>query len=165
MFKKSLHLALPIIILSLGLELIGQSLSYPPSKQEVVIDKYHGHQIADPFRWLEDTESADVQAWMHAQDQFLKNYISDPQQFQRIQSRIEALEKTGTNHSVPQKAGGKYYYNTWPRELRHALLHQRSGLDGVSKVIVDLNKILQQDKLTYNGFSVSPNGKYLALLI
>lgn len=165
MYKKSLLLLCTIIILSIGLELIGQSLPYPPTKQEPVTDEYHGHKIVDPYRWLEDTESKAVQDWMQSQDQFSASYCKNIQQLQSIQARIEAFGETGTNYSIPQEAAGYYYYNTWPKVLRHALLHQRQGLDGESEVLVDLNILLKQENLTYNGFSVSPNGKYLALLI
>ncbi len=142
MHKKSHRLLSMIIILSIGLEAIAQPFSYPFSKQEAVIDEYHGHRIVDPYRWLEHTESVEVQKWMKTQDQFLKEFIAKPQRLQHISSKIESLENTGTNYGVPQKAGKYYYYNSWPKGLRHALIHQREGREGTAKVIVDLNTIL-----------------------
>lgn len=142
-----------------------QDIQYPPSKQQQVIDEYHGHQILDPYRWLEDTDSKTTRTWMSNQDQFLSTFLSDQAKNQMLQDRIAALDKTGTNYGVPQQAGDHYFFNTWPRELRHAFLHRQKGLNGKAEMIVDFNKLLEEEDLSFNGFSVSPNGKYLAFLI
>ncbi len=165
MRKKSLHPFLPLILIGICLELFGQPLPYPTSTKEVVINEYHGHQISDPYQWLEEVENPKVKTWMQNQDALLQSFISKTEQYQSINARIEQLENTGTNYSVPQKSGEYYYYNTWPKNKRHALLHRQGGLEGASKVVLDLNKVLKEEKLTYNGFSVSPEGRYLALLI
>ena len=41
---------------------------YPPSRRVDVTDVLHGVPVADPYRWLEDEKSPEVQAWMKAQD-------------------------------------------------------------------------------------------------
>lgn len=165
MYKKSRYHFLPLILIGLCLDLFGQSLQYPPSQRNMVIDEYHGLKISDPYQWLEKVESPKVQSWMQAQDELLQGFISNTEQYQSIYARIEQLEDTGTNYGVPQKSGAFYYYNTWPKNLKHALLYQRQGIKGTSKVILDLNEILEAENLAYNGFSVSPEGKYIALSI
>jgi len=165
MKKKSLQQLVLLIIVSLGYPLHGQDIQYPQTEQQKVIDEYHGHQILDPYRWLEDTESTATRNWMSNQDQFLGSFLSDQAQNQMIQDRIAALDKTGTNYGVPQQAGEYYFFNTWPRKLRHAFLHRQKGLNGKASIIVDFNKLLQEEDLSFNGFSVSPNGKYLAFQV
>lgn len=165
MYKKSPYYFLPLVMINICFKLLSQPLSYPTSKEERVIDEYHGHQISDPYRWLEEVENPNVQEWMNRQDMLLESFISKTEQYQSIHTRIQQLEDTGTNFGVPQKSGEYYYYNTWPKNERHAILHRRRGLAGDHKVVLDLNKILKAENLTYNGFSISPQGKYLALLI
>ena len=37
-------------------------MKYPAAKKADVVDDYHGTKIADPYRWLEDTDSPETAA-------------------------------------------------------------------------------------------------------
>src|SRR6266404_9419991 len=43
-------------------------VTYPPTRQTEQTDEYHGVKVADPFRWLEDDNSAETKAWVEAQN-------------------------------------------------------------------------------------------------
>ncbi len=43
-------------------------MQYLPTTKGNVVDDYHGQEVADPFRWLEDLGSADTKAWIDAQN-------------------------------------------------------------------------------------------------
>ena len=45
------------------------ALIYPTDKTVAQIDDYHGTKVADPYRWLEDLDSADTRAWIEAREQ------------------------------------------------------------------------------------------------
>src|SRR5580698_6984666 len=47
----------------------------PPAEQQVVTDTYHGVQVSDPYRWLEDSTNAQVREWSEAQDQRTRKYL------------------------------------------------------------------------------------------
>ena len=38
-------------------------IEYPNTKKVEQTDDYHGTKVADPYRWLEDDNSADTKAW------------------------------------------------------------------------------------------------------
>jgi prolyl oligopeptidase len=52
-------------------------LKYPSTPTVDQFDDYHGTLVPDPYRWLEDTESAETKAWIEAQNavtfQFLEH--------------------------------------------------------------------------------------------
>ena len=41
-----------------------QSLTYPVTRKVDQIDTYHDTAVADPYRWLEDDNSAETKAWV-----------------------------------------------------------------------------------------------------
>ena len=55
----------PIFLVSTVL-LHADPLKYPETKKGDVVETYHGTQIADPYRWLEDDNSAETKAWVEA---------------------------------------------------------------------------------------------------
>src|SRR5262245_56443582 len=45
---------------------------YPASRRDNVVDRVHGVDVRDPYRWLEDASKPEVQAWMKAQDDYAR---------------------------------------------------------------------------------------------
>ena len=41
-------------------------MKYPVTKIIDHVDNYHGTQVADPYRWLEDDNSEETKAWVKA---------------------------------------------------------------------------------------------------
>jgi len=49
-------------------ELKEMKLTYPSTKKGDQVDEYHGIEVADPYRWLEDDLSKETAAWVTAQN-------------------------------------------------------------------------------------------------
>src|SRR5438876_10539131 len=58
---------LALIILIPGAARAGRP-GYPESAVHAVTDTLHGVPVEDPYRWLEDSSSPDVQKWTNAQN-------------------------------------------------------------------------------------------------
>ncbi|MDQ6919463.1 MAG: hypothetical protein M3Z98_08905, partial [Candidatus Dormibacteraeota bacterium] len=52
--------------------------SQPPfTRVREAVDNVHGVEIADSYRWLEDTASAEVQEWVRAQRAYTRSVLDE----------------------------------------------------------------------------------------
>src|ERR1035438_10611202 len=71
--------------------------AYPPAKQGDVVDDYHGAKVADPYRWLEDTNSPETTAWVEAENKVTAAYFAQIPQRAKIHARLtELLDRKST---------------------------------------------------------------------
>src|SRR5262245_54818672 len=80
--------------------------SYPTTRQTNVVDDYHGIKVADPYRWLEDDNSAETRSWVEAQNKLTFDYLRNIPEFDPIKIRLTRLwnyERFG----VPFRQGGR----------------------------------------------------------
>ena len=54
------------------------AIDYPASATVDHVDNYHGTEVADPYRWLEDDvrESENVSNWVNAQNAVTFDYLA-----------------------------------------------------------------------------------------
>ena len=86
-----------------------QAMHYPTTRPGDQTDDYHGTQIADPYRWLEELDSAETRAWVEAQNKVhLRLSGADPQP-RAIRQRLTQLWNY-ERYGVPHERGGRYFY-------------------------------------------------------
>ncbi|MEM7352202.1 MAG: hypothetical protein AAF657_15485, partial [Acidobacteriota bacterium] len=135
-------------------------LDYPPAQRSAQVDDYHGVAVADPYRWLEDLAAPATHAWMASQEKLFEGFI-DGQRASQLERRIERLGKTGARISAPIHAGGRYFYGVNEPQLNNSVIYMRQGLEGAPTEVLDPNALFTGDE-RLGGFSVSPQGTYLA---
>ena len=50
-------------------------LNYPPARRDSHVDDYHGEKVADPYRWMEELDSAETKAWVKAEAELTDSYL------------------------------------------------------------------------------------------
>ncbi|MEE8371167.1 MAG: prolyl oligopeptidase family serine peptidase [Sphingomonadales bacterium] len=65
-------------------------LAYPPAARGEVVDVFHGVEVPDPYRWLEDMKSEEVARWVDEQEKLTRGYLADPAR-EAIEKRIHEL--------------------------------------------------------------------------
>lgn len=139
-----------------------QPITYPPAERGAQVDTYHGVEVPDPYRWLEDLESPETLAWMKAQEAVLASFVEEDR-VARLESLIKRLGKTGVTASVPVRAGDRYFQTLRDPEQLHAIVVARKGLEGKPVTLFDPHSTFSETE-RFGGFSVSPRGTFLAIL-
>jgi len=139
------------------------NVDYPKTEQDSsIVEDYHGNQVKDPYRWLEDDNSKETGDWVDAQNVVTFDYLSKIPFRQKIKDRFEKIwnyEKYGT----PFKKGGSYYYFKNDGLQNQYVLYRQTG-DG-SEMVLDPNTFSDDGTTSLAGYGFSKDGKYLAYQI
>ena len=75
-----------------------QAIRYPAARIADVADDYHGTTVHDPYRWLEDPDSAETRRWIEEQNRLTAAYLAQVPERARI-----LLELSEVRRAVPQR--------------------------------------------------------------
>ncbi len=138
-----------------------QHFTYPSSRKSDQVDNYHGTQVADPYRWLEDPDSEETKAWVQAQNKLTFGYLQEILSREKIKQRLTKLwdyEK----YSIPFKEGDRYFYFKNDGLQNQSVLYTLTSLEAEAKVLLDPNKLSEDGTVALSGLSISENGRLLA---
>ncbi|WP_228892458.1 prolyl oligopeptidase family serine peptidase [Pseudoduganella aquatica] len=139
----------------------GAVVSYPLSKKVDQQDNYHGTTVADPYRWLEDANSAETKEWVDAQNKLTQGYLGQIPAREAIKARLTKLWNF-ERYGVPYKEGGRYFYSRNDGLQNQSVLYTMKTLADTPRVLLDPNTLSSDGTVALAGAAVSPNGKLLA---
>ncbi|SFR72841.1 S9 family peptidase [Mitsuaria sp. TWR114] len=138
-----------------------QGLSYPVTRKVEQTDNYHGTTVADPYRWLEDDNSADTKAWVQAENAVTDKFLAAmPQRLpaRKLYTDLYNFEKFG----VPYKEGGRYFWTRNDGLQQQAVLYTARSLKDTPQVALDPNTLSKDGTVALTGGAVSRDGKLMA---
>ncbi len=136
-------------------------LAYPSAKRTNQVDDYHGTKVADPYRWLEDLDSADTKAWVEAENRLTFDYLKSIPVRAQIKERLTRLWNY-EKYSAPVKEGTRYFYFKNNGLQNQSVLYTVSSLDAEPRVLLDPNKLTSDGTVALNGMRISDDGKLMA---
>jgi prolyl oligopeptidase len=139
----------------------GSAVSYPLTKKVDQQDNYHGTMVADPYRWLEDANSAETKEWVDAQNKLTQGYLGQIPARDAIKARLTKLWNF-ERYGVPYKEGGRYFYSRNDGLQNQSVLYTMKTLSDTPRVLLDPNTLSSDGTVALAGAAVSPNGKLLA---
>ncbi|MGH9670837.1 MAG: S9 family peptidase, partial [Terriglobales bacterium] len=133
----------------------------PVAKVEVVEDTLHGHKIADPYRWLENRDDPEAQAWVSKELAYTRSLLDPLPGRDKIHARLEQLLTIGAINT-PQIAGPYYLYTRREGHQNQPVLYVRRGVRGKDRVLVDVNAMAADGTVALDWWYPSRDGKYVA---
>jgi len=122
-------------------------MRYPHSERGPVVETLHGAEVADPYRWLEDPDSARTREWIAAQNAVTEEYLAG------LPSRGWFRERLGAILGVPRAGVPR------PRGGRYLLERNDGGQDqDVVTVADDLAALAAGGRVLIDPAEFSPDG-------
>ncbi|HXU27426.1 MAG TPA: prolyl oligopeptidase family serine peptidase, partial [Bacteroidia bacterium] len=137
------------------------TLKYPQTKKVNQVDDYFGTKVSDPYRWLEDDNSAETKAWVDEENKVTFSYLDKIPFRENVKKRLTQLWNYEKLTAPVKKAG--MYFSFYNNGLQNqAVLCVQKSLKDARIELLDPNKLSADGTVSFSGWDVSKDGKYLA---
>jgi prolyl oligopeptidase len=137
-------------------------VTYPATRKDTTVsDNYHGTTISDPYRWLEDDQSAETKEWVSRQNIVTQGYLSQIPFREKVKARLGQIfdyEK----YAPPFKEGGKFYFFKNDGLQNQSVLYVQDNLNSQAETVLDPNKFSSDGTTSLGELDFSQDGRYLA---
>ena len=136
-------------------------MRYPPTRTTQQVDTYHGVAVADPYRWLEDDNAPETQAWVAEQNKVTAAFLGHIPTLPAIKERLTKLWNY-ERYGFPSRHGGRYFFSKNNGLQNQSVLYWQPSLDAVPTMLLDPNTLSPDGTVALSGLSVSEDGQRLA---
>jgi len=137
---------------------------YPDTKTVDATDTYFGTTYEDPYRWLEDLKSKDVEGWFKAQAELTDKLLTKIPGRDALVDEWMALDKLkpATYSAIAYENGRVFYKKTLGGE-NVGKLYFREGWNGTEKLLFDPDTYKTGVVITIESIVPSWDGKHVAM--
>src|SRR3984957_3693340 len=149
-------------------------VEYPAAQRLNLVEDLFGHQVADPYRWLEDAESPQATQWLAAEESLWAGYRAGLSDRESFAARVRELLRVGSV-GLPAWRGTTQFYTRRDPDQEHAVLYVAdtdaiSGADAASatsagageRALIDLIAIDPSGRTTLDAYQPDKEGRLLA---
>src|SRR5436190_11963616 len=138
-----------------------EGIVYPQAPKRSQDDEYIGANVSDPYRDLENADSAAVKKWIEAENKLTFDYLAGIPERKRINEKLIALWNY-EKYSVPFREGARYFFTKNTGLQNQSVLYTTSSLPGEAKRLFDPNTLSKDGTVALSGIAVTDDGKLLA---
>jgi prolyl oligopeptidase len=142
------------------------TMNYPQTKKVDTVDVYHGVEVADPYRWLEDDRSEETGAWVKKQNKITQEFLSQITFRDKIKERLTEIwnyEKVGAPFIEGAYA---YFYKNDGLQNQYVIYRYLKDSDPeTAKVFLDPNTFSKKGTTSLGGANFTKDGSLFAYSI
>ncbi|END3382679.1 S9 family peptidase [Vibrio alginolyticus] len=138
-------------------------MHYPKTRKDSVVDTYFGHDIADPYRWLEDDRSEETAQWASGQNSVTFDFLGQIPYRQQIRDLV-ANSQNYEKYSQPFVRGDYTYFYKNDGLQNQSVLYRRKG-EGEAEVFLDPNTFSEEGTTSLGEVSFSKDYRLVAYSI
>jgi oligopeptidase B len=136
----------------------------PLARIERTETSLHNHTLVDDYAWLREKSSAEVIAYLEAENAYTDAVMKPTEALQKTLYDEMVSHIKETDESVPFRDGGYFYYSRTEQSLQYPIYcRKKDSVDAPEEIILDVNKLAEGEAfMALGGFSVSDDGNLLA---
>ncbi|WP_274017938.1 prolyl oligopeptidase family serine peptidase [Vibrio parahaemolyticus] len=138
-------------------------MHYPKTRKDSVVDTYFGHDIADPYRWLEDDRSEETAQWVSGQNSVTFDFLGQIPYRQQIRDLV-ANSQNYEKYSQPFVRGDYTYFYKNDGLQNQSVLYRRKD-EGEAEVFLDPNTFSEEGTTSLGEVSFSKDYRLVAYSI
>lgn len=154
------RIIIPLLALLFMISCNQKTIQYTPTQKGEVKDTYFGTEVEDPYRWLEDDNSAETAEWVKSQNELTFGYLATMPYRDQINSRLTELWDY-PKYGAPFKEAGKYFFFKNNGLQNQSVLYMTEDLAAEPRVLLDPNTLTEDGTAALTGIEISTDGKYL----
>ena len=131
-----------------------------------VVDTLYGTKVADPYRWLEDSDAPEVKAWTETENARTKKFMDGLPDREALKAKIGDLLRLGyvTAPVVRKAKGGAFRYFHTKREGadNQPTLYVRDKVDGEDRPLIAASALSMDGTTALDWWYPSQDGALVA---
>jgi prolyl oligopeptidase len=136
------------------------------AQKRPVVDTYHGVEVTDDYRWLENSSDPAVKAWSDAQNQISRKYLDGlPDRPAALEQLKQLYSQRSVQYShIMYRHGVLFAMRTQPDKEQPALVTLKSADDPASaRVVLDPNQLDTKGGTEIDFYEPSHDGLHVAV--
>src|ERR1700722_15975127 len=147
-------------------------VEYPAAQRLNLVEDLFGHQVADPYRWLEDAGSPQTTEWLAAEESLWSDSRAGLSDREAFAGRVRELLRVGSVGLTAWRGTTQFYTRRDP-DQEHAVLYAagpdvlggpdvRGGGDEPERALIDPVAIDPTGLTTLDAWAPDKEGRLLA---
>ena len=138
-----------------------EPLNYPPAPRGSQIDDYHGTKVPDPYRWLEDIDSAQTAAWVAAQGRLSREFLDAIPGRGAVAERLRDIWNF-ERWTPPVRHGENWFFTHNDGLQNQSVVFVMSDPAGAARVLLDPNTLSSDGTVSLREMAISADGRLIA---
>jgi prolyl oligopeptidase len=135
------------------------------TRTEDVVETIHGIEVRDPYRWLENSDSAEVKSWTEEQNRRMRERLDAVPGRKWLEARLWQWQETGSLGAPVVRGKGqrvRLFYTRRAGKQNQPVLYVREGKSGKDRVLLDVNQLAADGTQALDWWYPSEDGALLA---
>ena len=130
-----------------------------PARRAGQVDDYHGELVADPYRWLEDTNAVETRAWIDAENELTEEWLSQVKGGRGSAGAFRSCGTTRGSGRPSSGAGGGFQLSNSGLQNQD-VLYVIEGAEDEGRVLLDPQRAVSRRYVAVPSFDVTAHGRF-----